>query len=131
VFTQGNCAFNGFVVVVSYVASLLTIMLISVNRYLNICHRHLFAKIFSRKYLHSVIYCFLIWLVAGLYVMPPLLGWGRFHFDTKTHYCGYDRTFNFSYTLFLVIGSIGVSIVIILASNVAIWRFIRKSSQKI
>ena len=35
VFTEGSCAFNGFVIVLSYVASLLTIMFISFNRWVS------------------------------------------------------------------------------------------------
>ncbi|XP_059158640.1 melatonin receptor type 1A-like [Physella acuta] len=127
----GNCVFNGLIIVVGYVASLQTLMVISVNRYLNICHTDLYNTIFSRSFLASILYCSLIWVFAFLSVLPPLLGWGEFHFDKKTHYCGYDRTDSFSYTLFLLLSSIGVPVIIVFYCNFAIWRFIRQASHRI
>ncbi|XP_013093969.2 melatonin receptor type 1A-like [Biomphalaria glabrata] len=125
------CVFNGVIIVTGYLASLMTLMVISINRYLNICHREIFAAMFSRKILSSIIYCSVIWCLAFLSALPALVGWSRFHFDVKTHYCGYDRTYNFYYTLFLMLWAIGIPVIIVLACNIGLWWFIRRASRRI
>ncbi|KAH9508329.1 hypothetical protein Btru_050844 [Bulinus truncatus] len=131
VHSHSLCVFNGMVIVIGYLASLMTLMVISINRYLNICHRELFAAIFSRKILFSIIYCCIIWCTAFLCSLPPLVGWSRFHYDVKTHYCGYDRTYSFYYTLFLMLTAIGIPVGIVLACNIGLWKFIRQASMRI
>ncbi|XP_067664509.1 melatonin receptor type 1B-like [Haliotis asinina] len=125
----GHCIFNGFLIVCAYVASLLTLTVISVNRYLNVCHSDTYHRVFT-KYT-TVTICACIWVVAALMTLPPLVGWGRFRYDRKLHYCGYDRTANFGYTLFLLIGSIAVPAIIIFICNFFIYRYVRSAKNRI
>ncbi|XP_046375555.1 melatonin receptor type 1B-A-like [Haliotis rufescens] len=125
----GHCVFNGFLIVCAYVASLLTLTVISINRYLNICHSDTYRRVFTKH--TTITICVCIWVVAALMTLPPLVGWGRFRYDRKLHYCGYDRTANFGYTLFLLLGSIAAPAIIIFICNFYIYRYVRNAKNRI
>ena len=45
-----------------------------------------------------------LWTTAFLAEMPSFLGWGGHSYDTKTMSCMWDRTADFTYTLFISVG---------------------------
>lgn len=56
----------------------------------------------------------LLWVVCALLELPNYFNWGGHTFDPKTMACSYDRTANYSYTVFFVLVAIGPPLVVVL-----------------
>ncbi|XP_059146735.1 melatonin receptor type 1A-like [Physella acuta] len=124
-----NCIINGYIVVVCYMCSLWTLVSISFNRYLHICHNSIFKALFSdsRTKGHLV----LVWVWAGIVSLPPVLGWGRYSYDPKTHYCGFDRLSSRSFTIVLATSSVALPCLLVCYFNFAIYRYVRSAGKRI
>ncbi|GFS15711.1 melatonin receptor type 1B [Elysia marginata] len=64
----------------------------------------------------------LVWVISAAVAAGPLFGWGRYGYDAKTHYCGYDRTASISYTVLIAVGTIGVPATAVCYFNYSIFR---------
>lgn len=82
----------------------LSLTLLSLSRYIFLCHNHLYDKLFSR--VSCVIMCLGCWLMATVFEAPKFLGWGGYRFDEKNHQCIWDRTASLSYALFVCISTL-------------------------
>ena len=101
----GLCKWLASICVVSCVSSLMSIGVISFNRYTYIClHDTLHPKMFTRK--NSLLLCFLTWVIGILLDLPSHVGWSTHAFDTKSKKCIFDRRESHSYNLFFCIGGI-------------------------
>ena len=100
---QWLCTAAASLCIISCIASLMTIALIGVNRYLYVCWHATYHNIFTRR--RTVLAVVSTW-VAGLALdSPNHLGWSSHWFDTKTQKCLWNRTVAYHYTiLFLVVG---------------------------
>ena len=70
-------------------ASLLTMCLIALNRYMKVVKRSLYIKFFPSKRA-AWLYCALVWLVSVLFATPPLYGWGKMKFDSDFFVCTFN-----------------------------------------
>nr|KAG5688785.1 hypothetical protein BaRGS_030654 [Batillaria attramentaria] len=123
------CQFVGFSIVWLFVTSLLSIAAISINRFIKVCHQRVYHQIFSKT--NTLLACGAVWVLAFLCTFPPLVGWGRFHFDEKNHYCGFDRSADLGYTLFLLCVSIALPAALIFICNFAIYRHVLLSKRRV
>lgn len=77
---------NGFVLGVSYCVSILSLILISFNRYVKVCHRPAFRRLFSAR--RNLAMCATAWGVAALLNAPPFLPTGsNIKYDNDLHMC--------------------------------------------
>ena len=75
----------------------------------------------------TLLYCLGIWVTALLFDLPNWLGWGGHTFGLKEMGCTFDRVKNHSFTIFLATTSIFVPIVIVLASYMGVFIYVRQS----
>ncbi|RUS85119.1 hypothetical protein EGW08_007124 [Elysia chlorotica] len=69
----------------------------------------------------------LVWVISAAVAAGPLVGWGRYGYDAKTHYCGYDRTASISYTILIAAGTIGAPAMAVCYFNYSIFSFVREA----
>ena len=93
------CALQGIVLVLFVLASLLTLGVISLQKYINVSY-----TTFNRfRKIHAKYAITLIWLMAAIFAFAPLLGWSTFSFSRGGHQCApyEDSMSGYSYMLAL------------------------------
>ncbi|XP_013414846.2 melatonin receptor type 1A-like [Lingula anatina] len=99
VFSKPGCIFLAFLESVACGVSLMSLMLIAINRYLFICEYHRYAKICTGRLITAAVVA--SWVtVAVLIAFPPLVGWGNYGYDAKTEDCIVDRTADLIYNIY-------------------------------
>ncbi|ELU08523.1 hypothetical protein CAPTEDRAFT_123524 [Capitella teleta] len=109
--------------------SLLSIGTVSFNRYIHICHNELYPKIFTKT--KSFFMCIALWVICFLAEMSCFIGWGDHSFDKKTLSCVWDRTADFSYTLFFALVGVAFPVTLISICYVRIYRFVNASKIRV
>ncbi|XP_050400988.1 melatonin receptor type 1B-like, partial [Patella vulgata] len=97
----------------------LSLSLVSTNRYIYVCHNSIYYTLFKRKI--CMVLCVISWIIAFFFQFPNFIGWGDHGFDGKNHQCIWDRTANYSYTLFVSIALIGSPLFLMSISYVLIF----------
>ncbi|XP_072040796.1 melatonin receptor type 1B-like [Amphiura filiformis] len=123
------CGTIGALCIISCTCSMWNIAAISLNRYIAICHRLTYHKIYNRKTIPFIVAS--LWGLCFILDLPNVLGWGRHVFDTKALYCAYDYTTNYGYTLYLI--TFGFSIPMFIGSYcyVRIFFFFKRSKERL
>nr|KAG5703262.1 hypothetical protein BaRGS_034173 [Batillaria attramentaria] len=80
-----HCEVNGFILSLAYSASILSLISVSFNRYMKVCHTNRFRTLFTAK--KTVLYCFLLWVTGCLMQVPLLAGYPKFGYDAGAHGC--------------------------------------------
>lgn len=83
-----HCQVNGLMLCVCYSASSLSLICISFNRYMKVCHAQMFITFFSCK--KNALLCGGMWLVAFILNAPLLIGnppYGPYGYDKGSHIC--------------------------------------------
>ncbi len=93
------CTFLASFCVISCSASVLSITAIAVNRYVYICHNHIYRKFFFRGSMIGITIS--IWILGVIVDMPNFIGLGRHVFHAKQITCFFD-TEHFGYKLYFV-----------------------------
>lgn len=120
------CAFVASMCLTACLCAFLSLTLLTLSRYVYICHNHLYDKFFNR--VSCIIMCFCCWLTAFLFDIPNFTGWGGHYFDQKNHQCIWDRTASLSYTMLIYAGLIG-PFVIMAICNLRIFQQIWKTKR--
>lgn len=81
VFGKVMCVLTGFLLSVLCIASILTLVLVAVDRYLAICRPLKYCALVTQR--KSVIVLVYIWLQAVICAILPVLGWGRGYIYVK------------------------------------------------
>lgn len=100
VFSDGWCVFTAFCKSLMLTSIILTLLLISVERYISISR--------PMTYHHSIVVKFwlfllmAVWVVAILLAIPPIIGWSHIEYSKYQYACSVTPTGNgFGYILFL------------------------------
>ncbi len=72
-----------------------------------------------------------LWVICAVLELPNYFEWGGHVFDEKTMACSYDRTADYSYTLFFVVAIIGPPAVAVLGCYIHIVQHVRRSRQEV
>ena len=127
-FGETWCQFHGFAIICLMTVSVQTHSMIALNRFTNIC---LSAK-YRSMYGKSTVTCMLAWtwLFAGSLATPPLIGWGRYRYDSDGFLlCVFDRRDSATYTTFLIVSAILLPLSVISACYLKIFVTVKKSKQ--
>ena len=126
---QVLCELVACLCLTSCFCSLLSIGAISFNRYIHICHNSLYQQIFTLR--NGILMCVVLWIISFLAEMPNFFGWGDHVFDDKAQGCFWDRTADYSYTLFFVIVGVCIPVILISICYVLIFLHVRASKRKV
>ena len=104
------CEFLGAVCCTGCFLSVITVMAISINRYVCICKNQRYLQVFSKW--KTCLMIALLWLIASFASISMGLGWGRYVYDMKYMACLGDRlaSDSFAYTLLVVYICIPLSV---------------------
>ena len=127
--TSWLCHLIGSVCSISCVCSLWSIAAISVNRYILLCRKHLYDRIFTIQ--NTIIMCLTLWVATMLLDLPNFLDWGDHTYDMKTMACSYDRTKSHSYTVFFISMFVAIPLVTVLACSLNIYIVVRQSKMRV
>ncbi len=124
----GLCHLIGAVCLVSCVCSLWSIAAISVNRYVLLCHPHIYRDIYTWR--NTIYICIALWMWALCLDIPNFVDWGGHTFDMKTMACSYDRLASYSYTVFFVSMFVVIPLLTVLYCNLNIYMTVKKSKRR-
>uniref|UniRef100_A0A2C9JXH1 G-protein coupled receptors family 1 profile domain-containing protein n=1 Tax=Biomphalaria glabrata TaxID=6526 RepID=A0A2C9JXH1_BIOGL len=99
-FTRTTCVAVGYINMLTFTASVQSLAVISVNRYVKICRPSKFADIYTYKSVLGM--CLGVWLVSGVVSMPPLIGWAAYSYLPNTFICFCEWQTSASYAFFMV-----------------------------
>ena len=85
VFGHTACVALGFFSILSFIASVMSLGMIAINRYFYIVRWNTYTKTFSKK--KALLYAAGVWVVSISLSSPPLFGWAEFRFIPGKSYC--------------------------------------------
>ncbi|KAL8620212.1 hypothetical protein ACOMHN_028862 [Nucella lapillus] len=126
VVNQSHCVANAMIACTLNIVCISSLVSISLNRYLHVCHSQLCQRFFTLPRTLGILAT--IWTVAMLLALPPVLGIGGevYEYSTFSHVCVFKRQ-NFSYSKAGTIFSTSVPMLFIGFCNFSIFRFWRKA----
>nr|AKQ63047.1 FVRIamide receptor 1 [Platynereis dumerilii] len=99
-FSQSACTGLGFSTMLTFVASVMNLGTISINRYIHICHPAKFKTLYS--YRNAFLFVLGTWCLSICLASPPLMGWCRYDYIPSQRYCFAYWKDSVSYTYFMV-----------------------------
>ena len=84
-FSDTACVVLGFLTILSFIASVMSLGMIALNRYFYIVKWNTYKKTFSLK--KSFLYAAAVWVVSISLASPPLFGWAEYRFIPGKSYC--------------------------------------------
>ena len=84
-FSDTTCVVLGFLTILSFIASVMSLGMIAINRYFYIVKWNTYKKTFSKK--KSLLYAAAVWVVSISLASPPLFGWAEYRFIPGKSYC--------------------------------------------
>ena len=123
------CEVLAVICFVSCFCSVWSICAISLNRYVAICHRVSYPRIYNRVTVPC--YVALMWIYAFTIDLPNFFGWSGHILDTKAYFCNIDYTAHYSYNCFLIIFGLCVPMTITCFSYVSIFLYAKKTHKQL
>ena len=122
------CQLTGATMLTFGSASLLTLGIISLYRYLKIVKRNLYSKIFKNRKT-ARIFCLAVWIFSAIVTTPPVYGWGGLEFVEKVATCAISwKIKHVSYIMVLLLGVLFLPTFLIFYAYIQIYRLVRANS---
>ena len=99
-FGDTACVALGFFTILSFIASVMSLGMIAINRYFYIVKWNTYKKTFSNK--KSLLYAATVWVVSISLASPPLFGWAEYRFIPGKSYCFVYWPSNVSFMYFMI-----------------------------
>ena len=99
-FGEFVCTLTAFVNLLSLVASVMSLAMVSVNRYHFVVKWRTYQQHFSKR--KCAVYILSVWVFSGVLCFPPLLGWAEYRYISEQSQCFVHWSSSGSYTLFMV-----------------------------
>ncbi|XP_002731156.1 5-hydroxytryptamine receptor 7-like [Saccoglossus kowalevskii] len=123
------CSVFGFTSMVNFIASVMSLGAISVNRFILISYPHHFRSVYNKKGTAAMILG--VWLLACCLASPPLFGWAEYDYLPNQSFCFCKWRSSISYTVFMIVLCFGGPCCIMLFSYASIWNTVRRSRQRV
>ncbi|XP_074622044.1 melanopsin-like [Acropora palmata] len=123
------CLLNGCYTLTFMIASLMSVALISANRFIQIVHHRDSATIFSKQ--RTKIMIFTLWFLACSISIPPNIGWGHYGFLSSRATCFIAVGSSYSYTTVLVLAFIATPFSVMVFCYVKIFLAVRRSRRRV
>ena len=95
------CSITGFINLISFVASVMSLAAVSINRYFLVCQSHIYPQIFTKT--GTSIYIAIVWTLSALISSPPLYGWSEFSYDSGKSICFANWKSSEGYMMFMIL----------------------------
>ena len=86
-------------------------------------------RIYNKR--NMILMCAGLWIICMFLDLSNFVGWGYHSFDKKNFVCIWDRTADFSYTLFLICVGVGLPIIVTALCYIRIFLHVRNSKLKV
>ena len=129
IYGETFCHVNGCYTLIFLVASLMSVTVISVNRYFLIVRPNESVTFFNLR--RTKIILFTLWFLAVFIAIPPNLGWGHYGFFVSRATCFIAVGSSYSYTSFLVIAFIAAPFSILILCYMKIYLAMKKSKRRV
>ena len=84
-FGDTACVALGFLTILSFIASVMSLGMIAINRYFYIVKWNTYKNTFSKR--KALLYAAAVWAVSISLAFPPLFGWAEYRFIPGKSYC--------------------------------------------
>ena len=123
------CEFLGVICITSCACSLWSIAAIAINRYICICHRLFYLRLFNKKTMPYFVIA--LWIISFFVDFPNLVGWGRHGFDERLLYCTYDLSANLGYSIYLAVFLVTIPFILLTIAYLRIMLFSRAAKKRL
>ncbi|XP_038079116.1 alpha-2A adrenergic receptor-like [Patiria miniata] len=123
------CVVLGFANMTFFIASVMSLAAISLNRYVLIVHPKRFKTIYTIRNTGFVILA--VWLLSMALASPPLIGWARYDYLPGQSFCFCYWEDSISYTFFMVIVCFGGPCSVMSFCYYNILREVRRSRKRL
>nr|XP_054748006.1 probable G-protein coupled receptor No9 [Lytechinus pictus] len=127
VWGEATCIAMAFIKMTIIYSTNLTLMAIGIDRYMKVKHTTLHRLRFKRP----LIIILITWILSLLSALPPLVGWGWYHWVQVKPICTNDWIDSVSYTLFLVIGFMCIPLCVVFYCYGSIVRVVVQSRRRL
>ena len=100
-FGEFVCTLTAFVNLLSLVASVMSLAMVSVNRYNFVVNWRTYHLNFTKT--RCAVYVVCVWVFSGLLCLPPLFGWAEYRYNAGQSQCFVNWSSSASYTMFMVL----------------------------
>ncbi|XP_071109672.1 melatonin receptor type 1B-A-like [Haliotis cracherodii] len=128
-FSALTCTVTGFTNMITFVGSVMSLGIISFNRYIKICQSHRYRTVYTPR--NIVFMVGGVWCFSGLLALPPLIGWGTYNYIPTQSFCFCDWPTSVSYTFFMVGVCFGGPCSVMTFCYIKILRIFRASKSRI
>lgn len=120
IFGDGLCQLNGLLAILFASASMWTLSVISLNRYVRIVKQKHYAAIFTKK--TTLLAVAITWLIPLVMAVAPLVGWSAHRYQFGKCSCHFKFSESISYTLTFVFSIVLAPFTAILFSYMNIYK---------
>ncbi|XP_045166265.2 melatonin receptor type 1A-like [Mercenaria mercenaria] len=124
----GLCQIVASLCTVSCVTSLMTIGLMSVNRFFYICMHEKYERLFTKR--KCICICISLYIVGGFLVLLNAANVGDHGFDSKSLECIWDRMATYPYTVVFSITLVWIPSIIISICYLKIYLYVRAHKKR-
>ena len=128
-FGDTACVALGFFTILSFIASVMSLGMIAINRYFYIVKWNTYKKTFSKK--KSFLFAAAVWVVSISLASPPLFGWAEYRFIPGKSYCFVYWPSNVYFMYFMIIVCFFGPLSAIAFSYHEIWTFTKNLKRRI
>ena len=100
VFGDATCATLGFFTILSFIASVMFLGMIAINRYFYVVKWNTYTKTFEKR--KAFLYGIMVWIASIALASPPLFGWAEYRFIPGKSYCFVNWPSNVHYMYFMI-----------------------------
>ncbi|XP_032238118.2 tyramine receptor Ser-2 [Nematostella vectensis] len=100
VLDERMCTVTGFSNILSFIASVMSLAMISIARYHKVVKWKSYSKYFTGR--RCLIYIACVWFLSTSLAIPPLIGWARYSYIAGNSFCFVDWPSSISYTVFMI-----------------------------
>ena len=131
IFSEKWCEISATILFTCGLASILTMGLIAVNRYIRVVKPALYNRLFPSKRIARV-YCALVWIASMLLATPPMYGFGKMAYNPLFAICSFAWKAEHILYIILVVGVvINGTTVLIFYCYYKIYKTLKESTQNL
>ena len=128
IFGDTACVFFGFITMLSFVSSVMSLAMIAINRYYYVVQWKNYSSNFTPR--KSLLFVGSMWITSVSLSIPPLLGWGKYDFISGKSFCFVFWPSDVYYMYFMLIICFFGPLTVICITYIKILKFTRRAKQQ-